>query len=224
VLSDINAKLVAMYQSVRDDVDNVIRHLEDHKNEKEHFLKVRRDNMLVGSKARRGADFIYLNRCCFNGVYRENKKGEFNVPFGDNPKAKYCDEGRLRVASRQLKCAVVREADFEVVLQTARKGDLAYLDSPYAPLSPTSNFTAYDKSGFTVDDHRRLRTVFQQLVSRGVHVILSASSALLTFDLYAGKKDCRLFDVDAKRSVNSKSDKRGAVKEVLVVSPELVKP
>jgi len=219
-LSDTNAKLVMMYQALRDDVEEVIGHLKKHENKESRYYAVRADNMLVGSKARRAADLLFLNRCGFNGLYRENKKGQFNVPFGDNPKATICDEEKLRAASRALAKASIVEADFERVRAHVYPNDLVYLDSPYAPLSKTSDFTGYQAAGFSVEDHRRLAAFARELIDARVSVILSASSAELTRELYEGLP---IIDVLAKRSVNSKKDKRGVVKEVLVVSPWLVR-
>lgn len=203
-------------QSTLSDLD----HLRKHENKESRYYAVRADNMLVGSKARRAADLLFLNRTCFNGLYRENKKGQFNVPFGDNPKATICDEDKLRAASRALAKASIVEADFERTRAHVYPNDLVYLDSPYAPLSKTSDFTAYQAAGFSVEDHRRLAVFARELIDARVSVILSASSADLTRELCEGLP---IIDVLAKRSVNSKKDKRGTVKEVLVVSPWLVR-
>jgi len=224
IISDSNEKLMNMYVAVRDDVENVIRFLSEHVNTKEHYNAVRADNMEKGSKAKRAADLIFLNRAGYNGLFRVNRNGGFNVPFGDNPKVLLCDEARLRLASQQLKTAIILTSDFEKLLRFqdkpyVNKGDLIYLDSPYMPLSKTSNFTAYGADGFKLADHERLAKLARDLIDKGVHVILSASSAPDTYELY---KELPIVEVEARRSINSDPTKRGAVKEVLVMSPWLL--
>jgi DNA adenine methylase len=224
-LNDSNEKLMNMYVAIRDDVENVIRHLHEHVNSSEHYYQVRMNNMDVGSKAKRAADLIFLNRCGYNGMYRVNQNGRFNVPFGNNPKALLCDEARLQFTSKQLKSTTILHHDFEYTIRhhmrmkLLTKGDLIYLDSPYMPLSKTASFTKYGADGFKLEDHQRLAKLTKELVAEGVHVILSASSAKETYELYGGLP---IIDVEAKRSVNSNAKKRGAVKEALVVSPWLL--
>lgn len=231
VINDTNEKLMNMYVAVRDDVENVIRFLHEHENTKEHYYAVRSDNMSVGSKAKRAADLIFLNRAGFNGLFRVNGSGGFNVPYGDNPKALLCDEVRLRMASKQLKTATVLSTDFETITREhvklwisasygkTKERPLIYFDSPYIPLSKTSNFTAYGTDGFKLVDHQRLAKLTRDLIDIGVHVILSASSAPDTYELYKGLP---IIEVEARRSINSNGAKRGPVKEVLVMSPWLV--
>ena len=219
-LGDMNAKLVTTYQAVRDEVETVIAHLQKHKNNEHHYYEVREHNMQRGGKVQRAADFIFLNRAGFNGLYRENKKGRFNVPFGDNPKAQICDEASLRSSSRLLQLASVTAGDFARLRSRVKKGDLVYFDPPYLPLSKTSNFTGYTADGFGLEDQKRLRQLVQDLVASEIHVLLSSSSATATRELYDGFS---IIEVNARRSVNSKGDSRGAVKELLIMSPWLVR-
>jgi DNA adenine methylase len=141
-----------------------------------------------------------------------NKKGEFNVPFGRYTNPKICDEENLRAVSGVLRSATLAVIDFEAV-RAAKKGDAVYIDPPYTPLSSTSNFTAYTKSGFGAPDQIRLRDCFKELDARGVHVLLSNSDTPLVRELY---KSFRIEEVQAPRRINSKGGKRGNVGELLI--------
>ena len=214
VLSDVNADLIATYQAVRDDVEGVIAALRRHRNEEHYFYEIRALDPAVLPAAVRAARIIYLNKTCFNGLYRVNSRGFFNVPFGDNPGATICDVERLRAASRALADADLRCESFEAVLGRARPGDFVYFDPPYQPLSKTSYFTAYARGGFGEAEQRRLADVFSKLAARGVHALLSNSETPLTRDLYAGfRRDV----VDARRIINSKATRRGKIAEILVL-------
>ncbi len=213
IISDTNAKLINMYVALRDDPHEVVRHLRMYENTSECFYATRARNFSVGSAAQRAAEFIAINKTCFNGLHRENQSGQFNTPFGDNPKAVICDTNNLLAVSAALQGVDIRVADFEDALKDAQRGDLAYCDPPYAPLSATSNFTGYQAKGFTVRDQVRLRELAVALKKRGVRLILSNSHCPFILELYAG------FDiqvVEARRSVNCKGGKRGAVKEVII--------
>jgi DNA adenine methylase len=169
------------------------------------------------NKIERAARLIYLNKTCYNGLYRENKKGEFNVPFGRYKNPKICDPDRLRKASQLLQQVTLKEADFEVVVAQAGPGDFVYLDPPYVPLSATSNFTSYNRYGFSVSDQQRLASTFHELASRDCYVMLSNSNAPLVRELYDGK-GYRMVEIAARRSINSKGDGRGPVTELLILS------
>ena len=214
VLSDLNDNLITMYKGLRDIPESVISSLQSdvYKNEKDTFLSIRARNMKYGGVAWRAADFLYLNRFGYNGIYRENKDGQFNGPFGNNPKATF-DFDNLRAVSRALQGVTLLREPYQTVLETAKRGDFVYFDPPYVPLDETSDFTGYQAGGFRPEDQTRLRDVALTLHERGVHVLLSNSSAPLVYELY---KTFRIVEVDARRSVNSKADKRGAVKEVLI--------
>lgn len=212
-LSDANTKLINAYQALRYDPDAVIDHLRTYENTKEFYLAIREKNFDVGSCAERAADFIYCNRVGFNGLFRENQSGVFNVPFGDNPRATICDENNLLAVAWALQDVDIRAGDFVDAVSSAEAGDFCYFDPPYIPISTTSNFAGYQAAGFDYRDQVRLRDTALALKARGVHVILSNSAAAMVFDLYAGF-DIQL--VDARRAINCKADRRGPVKEVLI--------
>lgn len=223
VLNDWNSELVNTYQEVRDKPDRllgILRELKDAYDAapKETFLAYRNPDDELDAKllthTHWAARFIFLNRTAFNGLYRLNKKGEFNAPWGKYVNPPICDEPTIRAASEALKVATIRNGDFEDVCKTAKEGDVVYFDPPYAPVNPTSNFTSYTSAGFTIEDQKRLARLFDELVDRGVHVVLSNSDVPVVHDLYAKHE---IHVIPARRNINSKGDKRGPVGEVLVV-------
>ncbi len=213
-LSDSNERLVRTYLGVRDDLDSVLELLRSFPHDKDFFLEKRRENIDARSDAEVAAWLIYLNKTAFNGLYRVNSKNIFNVPFGDYARPKICDEPRLRACSRALGRARIEHLDFEKAARRARPGDLVYFDPPYVPLSDTAWFAHYTAGGFGPDEHSRLRDVALDLKRRGVEVLLSNSSAKLVRELYAA--DFELVSVTARRSVNSRADRRGAIGELLI--------
>lgn len=215
LLSDQNANLIETYRMVRDDVEGVIAALRPHRNEADYFYAVRAQ--VPATPAARAARLIFLNKTCYNGLYRENSKGEFNVPFGRYKNPKICDEPRLRAAAAALQGVDLQVADFETAVRTAVPGDFVYFDPPYVPLSRSSNFTSYHKVGFSRDDHVRLAGVVDRLTEKGVRVMLSNSNAPLVRELY-GRLPYRLIEITARRNINSKADKRGPIKELLILN------
>jgi len=213
-LCDQNERLVRTYIGVRDDVEGVIRLLSTYPYKKSFYMKTRALSTTRMSGAEQAAWFLYLNRAGFNGLYRVNKKNEFNVPFGRYENPTICDAERLRECSKALGSAVIAKCDFQKMLDGARKGDFVYFDPPYVPLSATSNFTSYTDKGFGPADQVRLRDVALSLKKRGVHVLLSHSSAPMVRDLYAS--GFQIFPVTATRAINSKTEKRGAIAELLI--------
>jgi DNA adenine methylase len=214
VLGDANGKLINTYKAIRDDVAGVIAHLMKHPNDKAHYYAVRARNFNVGSAAERAAEFLFTNRVGYNGLYRENKAGEFNVPYGDNANATVCDSDNLRAASAALQGVSIVRGDFADTVSDAAPGDFVYFDPPYAPLSATSTFTGYVSHGFTAHDQVRLRDVAVELKQRGVSLLISNSSAPLIRELYA--VGFEVHEVKAPRSINSKVSGRGAVTELLI--------
>jgi DNA adenine methylase len=214
VLGDANGKLIAMYEAVRDEPESVIEHLKSHPNAKEHYLAVRARNFSAGSAAERAAEFIYANRVGFNGMYRENSSGQFNIPFGRNPNATICDAENLRAVSAALQGVNIVHADFAQTVQAARAGDLVYFDPPYVPTSATSSFTGYVAEGFTARDQVRLRDLALELKQRGVAVVVSNSGAPLVRELYS--TGFTIHEVQATRAINSKASGRGRVTELLI--------
>jgi len=214
-LSDINAKLINTYFAIQKDVEAVIKALKPFRYDKAMYLRIRERNFAQGSGIQRAAEFIYCNRTCFNGLYRENSSGQFNVPFGQYTNPIICDEPNLRAASYALKGVGLHVEPFEKVLGRAKKGDFVYFDPPYAPISDTSDFTGFSKEGFGDEDQKRLRDVALALKARGVAVVVSNSSADIIRKLY-GRREFTIREIKAARAINSVGDKRGAVTELLI--------
>lgn len=218
-LGDANAELMLTYQTLARKPEAVIAELEKlaAEHSEKFFYAVRARKLATREHGvdavAVAARLLYLNKTCFNGLYRVNKKGEFNVPFGDYKNPTICDEDALRAAARVLAPADMGVADFEECVQSARRGDAVYFDPPYVPASDTANFTAYSKGGFGLNEHERLRDTAEKLIARGVHVLLSNSDTPLVRYLYEGFK---LEPVKARRAINSKGDKRGHVVELLI--------
>jgi DNA adenine methylase len=214
-LSDINQKLIDVYRVVQQDVDNLIEALKVHKNQKAYYYRVRKMKPEKMTLVDQAARLIFLNKTCYNGLYRENSKGEFNVPFGRYKNPTICDEDRLRTASCALTGVQLKAVDFEAAVETAEAGDFIYFDPPYVPLNATSNFTSYNKYGFSHEDQERLAETFRRLDKLGCYVMLSNSSAPVVWDLYEGFQFER---IKARRSINSKADGRGPVTELLITN------
>jgi len=212
-LSDSNPNLIDAYWGVKKDVASVIRLLLAHqsRHSKEYYYKVRGN--VPEDRLKRAARVIYLNKTCYNGLYRENRKGEFNVPCGRYSNPTICDEENLRAVARALKRATIETRHFAKVLDRAQAGDLVYFDPPYHPVSKTASFTSYEKNGFGEPSQRHVADVFRQLDRMGVKLILSNSMTPLVRELYRG---FRIEQVFAKRPVNSRADRRGKVREALV--------
>ncbi len=179
-----------------------------------------RDGRINGlTDVERAARLLYMLRVCFNGLYRVNSKNQFNVPYGSYKNPKIVDEDNLREVSAYLNKhnVTITNLDFEEASKNITKGDLVYLDPPYAPLSKTESFTSYTADGFSSNDQVRLRDLFIELTNRGAYVILSNSSANLVYELYQPYAK-QIIEVDATRMINSKASNRGAVKEVLITN------
>jgi DNA adenine methylase len=214
-LSDINQKLVEVYRVVQQDVEGLIEALKVHKNDKAYYYRVRDKNPAQMSAVAQAARLIFLNKTCYNGLYRENSSGKFNVPFGRYKNPTICDEDRLRTASCVLQDVELTAVDFEAAVEPARAGDFIYFDPPYVPLNATSSFTSYSKYGFSHADQVRLADTFRKLDQRGCFVMLSNSSAPVVRDLYDGY---HMEEIKARRSINSKADGRGPVTELLITN------
>jgi DNA adenine methylase len=213
VLSDQNRELIDVYKAIKRDVASVIAALKEHPYDREVFYRVRATDPRSLDLAERAARFIYLNKTGFNGLYRVNRSGAFNVPFGRYTNPKICDEPRLRRCAEALKGARLLVSDFEHACQEAKGGDAVYFDPPYVPISKTSNFTAYHSVAFEDAEHQRLAETFAALIDRGVRVVLSNSDTPATRKLYKAFKPTRIL---VARPINSKSHMRGDVGEILV--------
>lgn len=214
ILCDTNPDLIHTYRAVKEMPEKVIRALRSHVNTPEHYYAVRAIDPRRLSPEGRAARTIYLNRCGYNGLYRVNSAGKFNVPFGRYANPTICDAEGLRAAARALECAEVRLADFRSVVSGLRRGDFAYFDPPYVPLSATSSFTAYTRDGFTLSDQKRLRDVALSLKRKGVHVVVSNSSAPVVYELYGEGFHCT--QVAATRMINCIGEGRGSIAELLM--------
>ena len=214
-LADLNEELVLCYEVVRDHPAELIADLHRHRTDRKYFYKVRGTDPARLGPVRRASRLIFLNKTCYNGLYRVNRSGRFNVPYGRYTRPVICDAENIRAASRALRSARLGVEPFEAVLGHGRPGDLVYFDPPYQPLSPTASFTAYTHGAFGEADQRRLAVVFAELDRRGCRVMLSNSDTPLVRRLYKG---FRLIEVRASRSINSVGSRRGRVGELLVLS------
>lgn len=217
ILSDINPELINTYRVVRDSVHSLIDDLKRHHYQEEYYYTVRNidrsETFQKWTDVQRASRFIYLNKTCFNGLYRVNSKGHHNVPFGRYSNPTICDEESLLACSIALSNTNISVAPIGSLLDRARRGDFVYFDPPYAPLTTTSNFTNYAESGFGSSDQEALRDLCIELDKRGVKFLLSNSSAPLILELYS---EFELEFVQATRAVNSNAKKRGKIDEVLV--------
>ncbi len=215
-LSDNNLRLVRTYRAIRDSVDDVIAQLEQLPHDKPLFLELRQEPIDdCPDDATVAAWMLYLNKTAFNGLYRVNSRNIYNVPFGRYTDPKICDERNLRACHEILQGVDLHHEPFEGVLDRAEPGDFVYFDPPYIPLSASSNFTSYTEGGFGDADQIRLRNVALALKTRGVHVLLSNSSATRVLELYTpGFR--KVEEVPVPRRVNSKADGRGVVAELLI--------
>jgi DNA adenine methylase len=218
-LFDNNEELVNAYIAVKDHVDELIQHLVVHKehHNKEYYYEIRAlDRQPVElSDVERAARTIYLNRTCFNGLYRVNSKGQFNVPIGRYKNPSIVRQDVLQAASAALQCADIQARDFREIVDLARPGDFFYFDPPYDPVSKTANFTGYTANAFRDQDQEDLAEVFAQLAQKGCLCMLSNSHTPFILDLYRAH---RIETVYAKRMVNSDANGRGAIKEVVVMN------
>ncbi len=216
-ISDMNEELINLYQVVRDNVDALINDLQKHDISKEYFMEIRNidrtEEYKNWSSVKKASRFIYLNRTCFNGMYRVNSKGEFNVPFGHYKNPRILDENNLINCSNLLQRTEIKHADFSDILKKVKKGDFVYFDPPYVPLSETSSFTSYTKDGFDMDMQFKLRDVCDELESMGVKFLLSNSDTKLVNELYENYNIKKVF---ASRQINANADGRGKITEVLV--------
>jgi DNA adenine methylase len=215
VLGDANEEFAHAYTELARNVDAVIRVLKKHVYEERYYYAVRAQDPRKLGPSGRAARLIYLNKTCFNGIFRVNKSGAFNVPFGRYTNPTICDEENLRAVAEVLrkKNTTIVSWDFAKTVETANRGDVVYFDSPYVPVSKTANFTAYTAKGFGPEDQKRLRNVAKKLDKRGVHVLLSNADTPFVRELYTG---FRIEEVQAPRRVNSKVGGRGNVGELLI--------
>ena len=222
VINDINKELINLYEVIKNNTEELIEELKTHKNDEDYFYYVReldRDKASYNSLTpiQKASRIIFLNKTCYNGLFRVNKSGEFNAPFGRYKNPNIVNEITIRAVSNYFNKADITfmSKDFAEVLKGARKGAFVYLDPPYDPVSDTASFTGYDKGGFNRDEQIRLKNVCDKLNEKGIRFLLSNSATDFIKDLYA---DYQIELVKAKRAINSNGDKRGEIDEVLVMN------
>ena len=236
-ISDLNPELVLCYRTLQEDANGVIKHLSqminsypsEQEDRKESYYAIREDwNSDVGKisslsktrKAKRTAQTLFLNKTCFNGLFRVNRKGEFNVPIGSYVNPSFPSSEDLLEVQKALQGITIHEAPFEECESWVGKNSFVYFDPPYRPLSDTANFVSYAKGDFNDQDQERLATLFRELDQKGARVLLSNSDPKNTVpeddffdDLYSGFTIDR---VEANRAINSNPDRRGAITELLI--------
>lgn len=220
VINDINSELINLYQVIKDNVEELINDLVKHKNKSDYYYDIRewdRDKEKYNSLSsiEKASRIIYLNKTCYNGLFRVNRSGEFNSPFGNYKNPNIVNDSVLRAVNIYFNKANItfKCGDFEEAIKGIRKGSFVYFDPPYDPVSNSANFTGYDKGGFDRDEQMRLKNLCDRLDKRGIKFLLSNSATDFILELY---QDYKIEIVKAKRVINSQGDKRGEVDEVLV--------
>lgn len=223
-INDRNFELINCYEVIRDALEDLLEELTYHQSRysKDYYYEVRawdrqKDYHKNRSPIARAGRMIFLNKTCYNGLFRVNSRGEFNVPFGSRKNPNLFDEAVLRSVSQYLQCQGDRieilNKDFEDALKSAKAGDFVYFDPPYDPVSTTASFTGYDANGFNRDEQRRLKEVVDDLHHRGCLFLLSNAYTDFIEDLY---RKYYTFKISATRAINSNTLKRGKVNEILV--------
>lgn len=221
VINDINKALVNAYKQICDASDNFLKKLKEldeamwtDGKEYYYFLREHYNDKLMREEfdVELAALFVFINKHCFNGLYRVNGKGLFNVPYNNSRNAS-CDEDTIKAISEYLKNVTILEGDFQIACQNAKKGDFIFIDSPYAPLNPTS-FESYTKEGFDIESHKRLADLYDELTARGCYCMLTNHNTELIKELY-GNKGYNIDVVSVKRMINSDATNRVG-KEVII--------
>lgn len=216
-IADSNEELINLYLVVRDNVNDLILDLNKHEISKEYFLAIRNVDRTSEyknySNVERASRFIYLNRTCFNGMYRVNSQGFFNVPYGNYKNPRIIDKNNLYNCSELLKNTEIKCTDFSTVLEKVKSGDFVYFDPPYVPLNETSSFTSYTKFGFDIDMQFLLRDVCDELHSKKVKFMVSNSDTPLVNELYSKYNIQKVY---ASRMINANAAGRGKISEVLI--------
>jgi DNA adenine methylase len=220
-LRDINPELINTYLVVRDFPQELMRRLDNHAahfraNREIYFYEVRARHTLPEREVvERAARMIFLNKTCFNGLWRVNARGEFNVPIGSHKNPNLYDRDNIVAASRALEGVHLAAQDFRVTIGETRRGDFAYIDPPYYPVSLTANFTSYAKEDFGIEEQNELHAVCVSAAARGVRLMLSNSDVPFIRRLY---RDFQIQIVQARRAINCDGTKRGEVNEVVVLA------
>lgn len=226
VINDLNDSLIKTYKVIKDNSDELIASLSLHENTSDYFYEIRNEDLYpetfnLKSDVEVASRLIYLNKTCFNGLFRVNSSGHFNTPFGNYKNPNIVNEPVIRAVSKYFNDneITILNGDFAIACQEAQKGDFVYLDPPYDPVSDTASFTGYNAGGFGREEQIRLRDLCVELDKRGVKFLLSNSATKFIIDLYKSKEFKSKITIDivkAKRSINSNGNKRGEVDEVLI--------
>lgn len=220
IVNDLNQDLITVYEVIRDDVESLLDSLKKHENTAEYFYSIRdldrdKEAYQALTKVEKASRLIYLNKTCFNGLFRVNSSGEFNSPFGHYKNPNIVNEPVLRAVSIYFKANDISfySEDFSETLKRVRKGGFVYMDPPYDPVSDTASFTGYNKGGFDKNEQIRLKQCCDELTQRGVKFMLSNSATAFIKELYS---EYKITIVKAKRAINADASKRGAIEEVLI--------
>ena len=214
-LNDANEELINCYAVVRDRLEDLLAALATHVNTEEHYLRVRALRPADLDDVTRAARLVYLNRTCFNGLYRVNRRGEFNTPYGHYRNPTLVPAKLLRDASSALQGVTLSAVGYREACASAGRGDLVYLDPPYVPAGGYADFRRYHREQFREDDHEELARLFKDLDARGCHVRLSNAHTPWVLDLYA---DWTIHEVATRRAINRDGAGRGPVREVIVTN------
>lgn len=216
-ISDINEELINTYEIIKNDVEDLIKELKKLRqlHSKETYYEIRAENPKLLSPLTRASRFIYLNKTCFNGLYRVNSKGGFNVPMGSYKNPSIFSEEDLREISKLLKEVKIKVMGFEGIIELTRKGDFIYFDPPYYPLKNKQSFTTYTQGNFLEKEQKQLAEVFKKLDKKDCKIMLSNSDTELIKELY---KDYNINFVNANRMINCDGKGRGKIKEVVVTN------
>jgi len=218
-VSDLNSDLVLSYVTIRDRLEKLIESLENHsknyhKDSTGYYYEVR--NQEPKNQIEKVSRLLFLNKTCFNGLYRVNSKGKFNVPLGRYTNPNIVNKENLQAVSKTLQSGKIKIScrDFSSIIKDAKKGDFVYFDPPYQPVSDTANFTSYTHRDFTEDDLERLADLANQLNSKGCSVMLSNSNSKTVKKLFSS--GWKIKEIKANRAINSNSQKRTGHKEIII--------
>jgi len=224
-ISDRNSRLVGFYTHLKGDFESLLKGIEieafnfnalSPHSKTEYFYSLRERFNSSEKVSLESAVLIYcLNKLCFNGLYRENSKGMFNVPFGKKSMLPLPNVKDFQLTAKALSCAKIENQDFDMATKRAKLGDVVYFDPPYVPLNSTSSFTSYQAEGFSLNEQKRLSDLMNELGERGVYTICSNSATSVTRDIF---RDHKQFEIDAPRMVSAKSSGRGVVKELVIIN------
>lgn len=226
IVNDFNSELINVYQVIKDNPEELIFSLENHKqlNNEDYYYKIRGLDRTEGfddlTNVEKASRILYLNKTCYNGLFRVNRSGQFNTPYGKYKNPNIVNEVTIRAMSKYLNKNSIKlmNGDYKEALKNLRKGAFVYFDPPYLPISSSSSFTGYTENGFDIDKQIELRDECKKLAKRGINFLLSNSYSSEILDLYSDKSLFEIEVVKATRNINSVSEKRGEINEVLITN------